>query len=121
MKRVEKTRDVPMNEEEIAAAEKQEHEDRQKKLEAGEKVEEPSEPPARVKKETFKDNTLEQVNSSKPMWLKDPTEVTKSEYEEFYKTLTGFTDTTPVWTHFNAEGDINFKSIMFVRGSKPQS
>lgn len=55
------------------------------------------------------------------MWLKDPKEVTSQEYKDFYKTLTNYGDAPPVWTHFVAEGDINFRSIMFVRGQKPNS
>lgn len=91
------------------------------KEEKGEKVEEPAEPAPRTKKETQKESTFEQINSSKPMWLQDPSNVTEQDYKDFYKTLTNFSDAPPVWTHFSAEGDINFKSIIYVRGQKPVS
>lgn len=121
LKNVEKTVDVPLSEEEVQAAEAKEQEDRKEKEDKGEKVEEPSEPVPRTKKATVKEDSWDQVNSSKPMWLQDPTKVQDQDYKDFYKTLTGFSDTPASWTHFTAEGDINFKSIMFIRGSKPQS
>lgn len=121
MKNVEKTIDVPLSEDEIKAAEEKEKEDRKEKEDKGEKVEEPSEPTPRTKKSTVKEDSWDQVNSSKPMWLQDSKNVTDQDYKDFYKTLTGFSDTPAAWTHFTAEGDINFKSIMYIRGSKPQS
>lgn len=108
-----------MTPEEIKEVEEKESNERQEKELKGEKVEEPSEPPARTKKETYTERTFEQINSSKPLWLQDPKEASSEDYKSFYNTLTNFSDTPPVWTHFNAEGDINFKSIMFVRGQKP--
>jgi len=121
LKNVEKAVDVPLSDEEVQAAEAKEQEDRKEKEDRGEKVEEPSEPVPRTKKATVKEDSWDQVNSSKPMWLQDPTKVADQDYKDFYKTLTGFSDTPASWTHFTAEGDINFKSIMYIRGSKPQS
>jgi len=121
LKNVEKTVDVPLTDEEIKAAEEKEAADRKAKEDKGEKVDEPSEPPARTKKTTVKEDTWDQVNSSKPMWLQDPKNINDQDYKDFYKTLTGFGDTPAAWTHFTAEGDINFRSIMYVCGSKPQS
>lgn len=115
-----KTREVPMTEEEIKEVEEKEAEDRRKKEEeTGEPVEEPSEPPARVKKETYQDTELEQVNFSKPIWLRDTSDITESEYEAFYKTLTKQHDKPTAWNHFQAEGEINFKSIVYITGDKP--
>lgn len=101
-----------MTEDEIKEAELREANERKEKEDKGEKVEEPSEAVPRVKKETFTDRTFEQVNSSKPLWLQEPKEISDSDYVEFYKTLTNNSDSPPAYTHFNAEGDINFKAIM---------
>lgn len=51
-KSVEKTRDVPMTEEEIKAVEEKEAKEKADKEEKGEKVDEPAEPAPRTKKET---------------------------------------------------------------------
>mmetsp|Transcript_72190 Transcript_72190/g.155980 ORF Transcript_72190/g.155980 Transcript_72190/m.155980 type:complete len:82 (+) Transcript_72190:759-1004(+) len=78
-KEIEKTRDVPLSEDELKEVEEKEAADRKEKEDKGEPVDEPQEPASRTKKETYKEETYNQVNSSKPMWLKDPKEVTSSE------------------------------------------
>ncbi|KAG0583708.1 hypothetical protein KC19_3G156800 [Ceratodon purpureus] len=52
----------------------------------------------------------------KAIWLRNPKEVTPEEYISFYRSLTkDFGDDKPLaWTHFNAEGDVEFKSVLFV-------
>lgn len=59
------------------------------------------------------------MNDSKPIWTRKPADVTEEEYEEFYKSLT--TDTTEplTHTHFNAEGEVSFKSLLFVPQVQP--
>jgi len=108
----ERTREVPLSEQEITEAELKAAEERKKKEESGEKIEEPIEPVARTKKETYKEKELQQINSSKPIWLRDPKEITESEYESYYKTLTNNLDTPTAYNHFNSEGEINYKSII---------
>jgi len=115
----ERTREVPLSDEEIAIAEQKAAEERLSKEESGEKIEEPIEPVQRTKKETYKEKELQQINSSKPIWLRDPKDITESEYLSFYKTLTNNSDTPTSYNHFNAEGEINFKSILYITTDKP--
>ena len=42
------------------------------------------------------------------------TQVDDSEYEEFYKSISKDFDAPLAWTHFRAEGEIEFKSILFI-------
>jgi hypothetical protein len=70
--KVEKVRDEPMTEEEIAIAEEQEEKERQEKEARGETVEEPSEPVERLKKVPYDDWEYKQVNNKKPIWLDEP-------------------------------------------------
>lgn len=72
--KVEKVRDEPMTEEEIAIAEEQEEKEKAEKQAKGETVEEPSEPKERVKKVPYDDFEFKQVNSKKPIWLDEPGE-----------------------------------------------
>eukprot|EP00898_Chlorokybus_atmophyticus_P007043 jgi/Chlat1/733/Chrsp104S00021 len=59
------------------------------------------------------------TNDSKPIWLRMPKEVTKDEYAGFFKTtFHEFVDPL-AQTHFSAEGEIEFKSILFVPGMAP--
>lgn len=55
-----------------------------------------------------------QVNPVKPIWVRNPKEVDAADYERFYKAFTKKEDTFMKYSHFNVEGDIEFKAILFV-------
>ncbi|KAJ1387637.1 Ribosomal protein S5 domain 2-type fold, partial [Sesbania bispinosa] len=56
------------------------------------------------------------------IWLRNPKEVTDEEYNKFYHTLAkDFSDEKPLaWSHFTAEGDVEFKAVLFVPPKAPQ-
>lgn len=55
-----------------------------------------------------------QVNTVKPLWTRTPSDITEEEYKDFYKSFSK--DRTDYLTknHFSAEGDITFKSLLFI-------
>merc|ERR1719204_2163476 len=59
------------------------------------------------------------MNESKPIWTKKTDEVTEEEYEEFFKSLTKETNPSKAHTHFIAEGEVTFKSLLFVPVNQP--
>merc|ERR1711988_1319884 len=61
----------------------------------------------------------EQVNTQKAIWLRSKEDVTDEEYNEFYKTISKDYLEPLAQTHFNAEGEIDFKSILFVPERAP--
>merc|ERR1712062_567193 len=61
----------------------------------------------------------EQVNTQKAIWLRSKDDVTDEEYNEFYKTVSKDYLEPLANTHFNAEGEIDFKSILFVPKKAP--
>merc|ERR1711972_1006586 len=61
----------------------------------------------------------EQVNTQKAIWLRNREEVTDSEYADFYKAISKDYMEPLANTHFNAEGEIDFKSILFVPKKAP--
>lgn len=61
----------------------------------------------------------ELMNDSKPIWTRKPSEVEEKEYHEFYKTLTTDTSEPLGYTHFVAEGEVTFKSLLFVPKVQP--
>merc|ERR1711912_140726 len=61
----------------------------------------------------------EQVNTQKAIWLRSKDEVTDEEYNEFYKTISKDYLEPLAYTHFNAEGEIDFKSILFIPKKAP--
>ncbi|XP_073031433.1 endoplasmin homolog [Primulina eburnea] len=73
----------------------------------------------KVKKTTYE---WELLNDMKAVWLRNPKEVTDEEYEKFYHSLAkDFSDEKPLaWSHFTAEGDVEFKAVLFVPPKAPQ-
>lgn len=61
----------------------------------------------------------ELMNDSKPIWTRKPTEVSQDEYTEFYKSLTKDTSEPLTQTHFIAEGEVTFKSLLFIPKVQP--
>lgn len=62
---------------------------------------------------------FEVQNENKPLWVRAPREVEEEEYGAFFKmTFKEFMDPA-AHTHFNVEGDIEFRSILFVPGMAP--
>ena len=60
-----------------------------------------------------------QVNSQQAIWSRDSKEVTEDEYKSFYKSLSKDSSDPTTWIHFRAEGEVEFKSILFVPGQVP--
>merc|ERR1719346_564551 len=61
----------------------------------------------------------EQVNTQKAIWLRAKEDVTEEEYTEFYKSISKDYLDPLAYTHFNAEGEIEFKSILFLPKKAP--
>jgi len=60
----------------------------------------------------------ELCNQSKPIWTRKPEEIEEGEYDEFYKSITKDKDGPMTQTHFIAEGEVTFKSLLFVPSSQ---
>merc|ERR1712176_1254840 len=61
----------------------------------------------------------EQVNTQKAIWLRAKEDVTEEEYNEFYKGISKDYLDPLAYTYFNAEGEIEFKSILFLPKKAP--
>ncbi|KAM7517278.1 hypothetical protein LguiA_006861 [Lonicera macranthoides] len=113
--------EVPADEDESEEEEKSEttssEEEEEEDSEKGEEGEK------KPKTKTVKETTYEWelLNDVKAIWLRNPKEVTEEEYAKFYKSLAkDFSDEKPMaWSHFNAEGDVEFKAVLFVPPKAP--
>merc|ERR1712232_1076786 len=81
-----------------------------------EEKEEKEEKKAPTKKTVYE---WEQVNTQKAIWLRAKEDVTEEEYNEFYKSISKDYLDPLAYTHFNAEGEIEFKSILFLPKKAP--
>ena len=80
-------------------------------------VEEDKEDEEKVPKTKKVDKTTwdwELCNQSKPIWTRKPEEIQDGDYDEFYKSITKDKNGPMTQTHFIAEGEVTFKSLLFV-------
>jgi heat shock protein beta len=61
----------------------------------------------------------ETINEVKAIWLREKSDISEEEYQNFYKTITKDHEAPLTYTHFSAEGEIEFKAILFIPANAP--
>lgn len=64
------------------------------------------------------------LNDVKPIWTRDSSEISDEEYISFYKAALCKSDDVEdpySWVHFNAEGDLEFKAILYLPQEVPDN
>eukprot|EP01134_Creolimax_fragrantissima_P003462 CFRG3462T1 len=62
----------------------------------------------------------EQLNTIKPIWNRSAKEITDDEYQAFYKDGFNGAEDPLAYTHFTAEGEISFSSMLYIPGKVPE-